>query len=239
MKYVGSKSAIARYIVPFIQDALVGAKWYVEPFVGGANMMSNIKHPYRIGADSNRFVIALLGALRDGWVPPHIDRDAYNDIRVNNDGYDPALVGWAGIGCSYSGKWFGGYAGVVQTRAGERDYIAEARRNCIRQAPSLRGAVFNHAEFTDMQVPPGSVIYCDPPYANTLKYPGEFDTGKFWLWCQEVSRFNTVLVSEYSAPEGWTPIWSKEVGSSLSANGSAGGRKKSIEMLFTYTGLHD
>lgn len=235
MKYVGSKSSIIKYIAPEIHKRLSSGP-YVEPFVGGGNAMSHITHPNRIGSDSNPYVIALLIALRDGWEPIDLDRDEYEHIRDRRDLYEPYLVGWAGVGCSYSGKWFGGYAGKVNTRGGVRDYIDEARRNCLKQAPGLRGVDFRHCEFSELDIPDDSVVYCDPPYANTLKYPGEFDTNKFWLWCQELSGFSTVLVSEYSAPAGWRSIWSGERGSSLSANGMVGGRQKSVEHLFIYEG---
>ncbi|AOZ64096.1 DNA adenine methylase [Mycobacterium phage CactusRose] len=233
MKYVGSKASVFKHLWPFIRPHLSSETTYVEPFVGGGNSIAQVPHARRLGADANRFVVALLSAIRDGWVPPDISREEYDDIRANRDSYAEELVGWAGVGCSYSGKWFGGYAGRVRTKAGAvRDYIDEARRNCLKQAPKLQGADFRHSHFLDLDVPDGSLVYCDPPYANTLRYPGEFDTGKFWNWCRELSQFNTVLVSEYAAPEDWEPVWQGLRGSSLSANGSSGGRQTSVERLF-------
>lgn len=232
MKYVGSKSSLIKHIKPYIDAHLTPSSLYVEPFVGGGNAIAGIDHPRRVGIDANPYVIALLIAIRDGWEPISVERDEYNDIRDRPHAYEPYLVGWAGIGCSYSGKWFGGYAGVVETRDGVRDYIDEARRNCLKQAPLLRGVDLRAGDYLDLDIPEGSVIYCDPPYANTLKYPGEFDTEKFWLWCEEKSKMSTVLVSEYEAPDGWAEVWSREKGSSLSANGSIGGRKLSVERLF-------
>ncbi len=235
MKYVGSKAAVAKHLAPIIQERLTPCTSYYEPFVGGANMITAIRGQ-RYGSDSNRYVIALLKALRDGWNPPDISRTQYESVRRSPESFAPPLVGWCGVCCSYSGKWFGGYAGTVQTKDGERDYIDEARRNCLRQAPLLKDITFAIKDYREIDPEPGSVIYCDPPYRNTVRYASEFDSDKFWIWCEEMSRFCTVLVSEYEAPPDWREIWSASKGSSLSANGKIGGRKLSIEKLFEYGG---
>ena len=62
MKYVGSKARIAKYIVPIIQQYLDahGHSKYVEPFVGGANIITQIKHPVRLGTDNSLPLIKLL-----------------------------------------------------------------------------------------------------------------------------------------------------------------------------------
>lgn len=62
MKYVGSKARIAKYIVPIIQHYVdtTQCKLYIEPFVGGANIITNIKHPKRWGFDNSRPLIQLL-----------------------------------------------------------------------------------------------------------------------------------------------------------------------------------
>ena len=44
MKYMGSKSRIAKYIVPIIQNYIddYNIKTYVEPFCGGCNVIDKI-----------------------------------------------------------------------------------------------------------------------------------------------------------------------------------------------------
>ena len=44
MKYQGSKNRIAKYILPLITERLKPEQWYVEPFMGGANMMDKVEH---------------------------------------------------------------------------------------------------------------------------------------------------------------------------------------------------
>ena len=62
MKYVGSKARIAKHIVPIIQQYLDDEKRraYIEPFVGGANIITQIKHPVRLGTDNSLPLINLL-----------------------------------------------------------------------------------------------------------------------------------------------------------------------------------
>ena len=44
MRYVGSKNRISKYLVPIIQNYINdNCKGYIEPFVGGANIIDKIK----------------------------------------------------------------------------------------------------------------------------------------------------------------------------------------------------
>jgi DNA adenine methylase len=236
MKYVGSKSAIAKQLAPEIQAFIQPGSGYVEPFVGGANLITHIRAGERTGADSNEYLIALLTALRDGWEPERISRQCYLEIKRNPASYPAHLVGWAGVCCSYSGKWFDGYAGVVETKNGVRDYIAEAIKNCKKQSPALRGIMFQHSDYRDLQIKDGSLVYCDPPYRQQRRlYKDSFDSDEFFNWAENLSDRCTVLVSEHAAPAGWREVWSRERGSSLSANGSEGWRKRTVEKLFTFS----
>lgn len=68
MKYMGSKAKITKYIVPIIQSKIdaSGARYYIEPFAGGCNVIDKIKAPYRIASDQNEYLIALLRHLQAG-----------------------------------------------------------------------------------------------------------------------------------------------------------------------------
>lgn len=50
MKYMGSKSRIKKHIVPILQSLINtnGIETYIEPFVGGANIIDSIDCPNRI-----------------------------------------------------------------------------------------------------------------------------------------------------------------------------------------------
>ncbi len=49
MKYMGSKARYAKSILPIILASRQPDQWYVEPFVGGANVIDKVSGP-RIGA---------------------------------------------------------------------------------------------------------------------------------------------------------------------------------------------
>lgn len=230
-----SKNRIANEILPLILEDRKKDTWYVEPFVGGCNTIDKVSG-FRIGNDSNYYLIEMWKALQNGWVPPdEITKDLHKDIRINKDKYEPFLVGWVGFNCSYSGVFFGGYAGKTNTKIGTiRDYQTEAIKNVMKQVNYIKDVKFYNEDYRKLEIPKQSIIYCDPPYANVSSYKvSEFDTGEFWQWCKEkVQQGHKVFVSEYSAPDDWECIWHKNVKSSLSANGKSGGNKDSVEKLF-------
>ena len=55
MKYMGSKHRIAKEIMPIMLKER-GQRTWVEPFVGGGNMIDKVQGK-RIGADINHYVI--------------------------------------------------------------------------------------------------------------------------------------------------------------------------------------
>lgn len=67
MVYQGSKSRISKYIVPIIQKYIDknNIDTYIEPFVGGANVIDKIKCKTKIGTDLNKYVIALLNHVKN------------------------------------------------------------------------------------------------------------------------------------------------------------------------------
>ncbi|UNA05170.1 hypothetical protein [Klebsiella phage vB_KvaS_F1M1D] len=227
MKYMGSKARFKKRIL----DAMgqIGSV-YVEPFAGGMNMIDCVKADRRIANDANKYVIAMFKAVVNGWVPPEISRHEYAELK-NLNGSDE-MIGWAGIGCSYSGKWFGGYAGICQTRGGERNYQREALRSIINQARLLRGVEFSSLSYSDLEIPDHATVYCDPPYQGTTGYGVDFDHVAFWDWVRKISKRCRVFVSEYTAPDDFECILEINAKSSLSANGRSGGNKNSTEKLF-------
>ena len=89
MKYIGSKAKIANDIVPIIQGYIdeYNIKQYVEPFVGGFNIIDKIKCEYRLGNDIDPLVCELVETVRDN--PALLDllhtpsREEYYDVRDN------------------------------------------------------------------------------------------------------------------------------------------------------------
>lgn len=234
MKYVGSKNRHAKEILKHILYHRKPNQWYVEPFVGGFNIIDKVTGP-RIANDDHPYIIPLFQAIQNGWEPPdHITEIEYQHIKNHPEKYDPALVGFAGFGCSYSGKWFGGYARGKQSNGKPRNYCLESKKNILQQRDKLHGIVLYNRNYDDFPIPEHSIIYCDPPYQNTVKYnkTNKFDHKKFWMWCREqINLGHQVYVSEYQAPDDFIEIWNKKVNNTLNQNT---GEKTGIERLFVH-----
>jgi len=231
MKYVGSKRRIIKHILPIILQDREPDQWYVEPFVGGCNSIDKVTGN-RIGADINEYLIAMWLALQNGWQPPKtLSFDQYKDIKNNQNFYDSELVGFVGIGCSYAGKWFGGFARGNDSFDNPRNYVDESRRNILKQLPYISDVRFYATSYDKLYIPKNSIVYCDPPYANSTKYGAisSFDHDNFWDWVRYMSRWHTVYVSEYEAPTDFECVWSKEIISSLDLDT---GNKRNTEKLF-------
>ena len=234
MKYMGSKNRIVKHILPIMLSGREVNQWWVEPFVGGANILDKVTGK-RLGGEYNEYIAQMWIELESGRVfRDNYTKEEYTYIKNNKD-EDKALTGWVGIQCSYSGKWFGGYAGEVITKGGLRDYQKEAYANVAKQIPLIKGVRFVHSSFENLPIPDNSIIYCDPPYEGTTKYKDEFNHTRFWSWVRgKVEEGHTVFISEYNAPDDFICVWEKEVSSSLSANGKSGSSKKSSEKLFIH-----
>jgi len=248
MKYMGSKAKHADEMLGVMEKEIHSRMYeyenYIEPFVGGANMMektelyNGFKRMKRIANDLNVHLINMFQSLQKGWTPPDdISEKEYKELKNKSDillgSIESALIGFVGVGCSYSGKWFGGYARGNNNNGSPRNYCLESKKNVLRQIENLRDVIFMCGDYKDLfrNIIRKSIIYCDPPYKGTTEYKNHFDHKEFWDWCDNmVHRGHKVFVSEYTAPEGWRCIWSKEVNSSLTKDT---GSKKGIEKLFT------
>ena len=229
MVYMGSKNRIAKELIPIITKDLKPNQWYVEPFVGGANMIDKIEHPYKLGADNNKYLIALLEAVQNGQeLPEHITKDEYIAVKTNRDNYPDWYVGFVGFVSSFRAKFFGGYSGYYTTKTGiQRNYIKERINNILKQ--NLDGIKLVCSSYDALDIPANSIIYCDPPYNGTTKYKDSFDSDAFWQWCRDKAKEgHTVYVSEYNAPEDFKCIWEKQINSNL-----GGTSKTATEKLFT------
>lgn len=203
MQYMGSKNKIAKHILPIMLAERKEGQCWVEPFVGGANMIDKVCG-YRIGNDNHKYLIALLKALQNGWIPPtKISKDKYYDIKYNHNLYNDEVVGFVGFLCSFGGKWWGGYA---FNKKGD-NYADRGSRVLTKQSKNFNGIDFRCGNYLKLDIPPKSLIYCDPPYEGTTKYKDGFDHQVFWQWCRDKTKEgHTVFVSEYNAPQDFTCI---------------------------------
>lgn len=239
MKYMGSKNRLAKYLLPIILKDRGLRQYYVEPFVGGANLIDKV-HGRRLGSDINPFLIACLEMLQSDLskLPKskkETDEYTYKEMKeksklpieqITKD--ELAIIGYYGFALSYGGKWFGGWR---RDKIGKRDYVEEAYKNAVRQSTTLKNIVFETMDYVTCEIPNNSIIYCDPPYRGTTSYKNNFDHNLFWDWCRKQRiKGNIIFISEYFAPSDFKCVWEKEIVSSLTKET---GSKTGIEKLFT------
>ena len=92
-----------------------------------------------------------------------------------------------GFNSTFGAKWFGGYARPRKRSGYDRDVVC-GKNSLIKQMPALSGVDFICQSYSTIKPKNQAVIYCDPPYAGTTKYKDDFDHGKFWQWCREMSE---------------------------------------------------
>lgn len=236
---MGSKARIAKYILPIILKDRKDGQCYVEPFVGGANMIDKVDG-WRIGADSNEHVINALEFIRDCDIPA--DNSEYTELNYKRsaDAFRSGLSiekkdSYALIAFSFGAKWLGGWSRGKTSNGNPRDYVSEQYKASMRQKPLLQGVELLVCDYGDLFIPPQSIIYCDPPYKGTTKYKDDFDHEKFWHWCRDkVKEGHQDFVSEYNAPEDFVCVWQKEIQSGLNTNTT----KKGVEKLFVHESQH-
>lgn len=248
MVYIGSKNRIAKYLLPFLTKYLTPGRWYVEPFAGGMNMMDKVNHPKRIAGDSNNYLIAMWRWMveKDYDFPKKITKEDYaqyrelfntlnkSKTRGNGDTSIEAFIGWIGLMASVNGKFYQG--SYCNTHPEKRDYVKEHINNVLAQKDKLKGVVFKCGSYDEIDIPENSVIYCDPPYAGTTNYKASkgVDHGAFFEWCRDkTAQGNDVLISEYTAPNDFIPVWKMQLTTSLCPTNT----HKSIEKLFVHESI--
>lgn len=240
MQYMGGKEKIASHIAKIITSRHSPSAPYLEPFVGGASVLTRMTDHFDLcaAADVSLDLILLWTAVQSGWLPPG-DLSPGEYAALRNAG-SSALRAFAGFGCSFGGKWFGGYARVTNPetanrKVGETTYAPSARRSIEKKAARLTGVLFAHASYDTWKPPSGCVVYADPPYANTTGYSAVsgFDSQRFWEVMRQWAMGGAhVYVSEYSAPSDFTCIWERERANTLKIGANA----RAIERLFTWDG---
>ena len=238
MKYMGSKNRIAKHILPIILKDRKENQYFVEPFVGGANMIDKVDGN-RIGADNNEYLIAMWQGLQENKSRPYlIEKELYSKARdfFNKSDYsifDKFMIGWIGWMGSYNGRFFdGGYSGHL---VGKRDYITEQIKNTETQISKIKDVQFVHSSYDELEIPNNSIIYCDIPYKDTKQYASSknFNYDNFWNWAREKSQDgHEVFISEYNAPDDFECIWEMEVTNSMNTTKTY----KPIEKIFKYKG---
>ena len=228
MIYMGSKNRIAKYILPIILKDRKEGQWYVEPFVGGGNMIDKVDGN-RLGNDNDNHVIQALIAIRDfsSELPENVSELQYKEIK----NLEPSPINsWIRFVCSFGGRFNNGYA---RNNAGQ-NYARSGVNNAIKQSPKLQGVVLLNKSYLDLTLTKPCVIYCDPPYEGTTGYKDKFNHSEFWEWCRTMSRKgHQVFISEYNAPDDFECLWEGEIKTNFASQRKEA-THKATEKLFKY-----
>lgn len=67
----------------------------------------------------------------------------------------------------------------------------------LQSLEKLQSLEITNLDYKDVQIEEDSVIYCDPPYANTNSYKIDFNHNEFYDWCRNQRN---CFISEYTMP---------------------------------------
>lgn len=249
MKFMGSKRKVASQLVPIIQTAIISnnIEVYIEPFVGGANIIDKVECKEKYGSDNNKYLIALLQRVQDGKpLLDEVPKELYDKARkAFNSGDTADFADWElgniGFLASYNGRFFdGGYAKdgyeYAKNRVRERKYYQEAKQNLLKQADGLKDIKFSCCDYQSAVLADGrpKLIYCDPPYQGQKQYANsaDFDYKQFWETVRVWSKQNIVLISEQDAPSDFCCVWEQRVHRTINSKN----KSMAVEKLFTFKG---
>ena len=110
MKFMGSKRRIAKHILPIILKGRQPNQWYVEPFVGGGNMIDKVDG-LRLGADYDKDVISALTLIRDNTelLPKNNKEFTEADYKSLRQTPERPLHGYVAFTLSFGAKKWGGW----------------------------------------------------------------------------------------------------------------------------------
>jgi DNA adenine methylase len=227
MRYFGGKARIGKQIAEFLNDNLNENQTYWEPFIGGAWIMHRINpDANRIGSDLCMPLIQMYQQYQNGWEPPkEVSEELYQIAKKGE--VEPELQAFIGFGCSFAGKWFGGYA-----RDKNRNFALNAYNSLNKKMNSMKNVTFIQGSYNKIDAPKNAIIYCDPPYTGTTGYDavGKFEFTLFWEWVRMQSKYNKVFISEYQAPNDFKTVL--EINTKTDVRGK-NGKIDRIEKLFT------
>ena len=124
---------------------------------------------------------------------------------------------------------------------GQLEHLQRLER--LQQLQRLDLITHTNLDYAEVKIstpPQDTIIYADPPYANTSEYKlcgNSFDYERFYQWCiDKAKKGYYVFISEYNMPQDrFREIWSKEGYASFNTLKSECGAKRKpprVERLF-------
>ncbi len=102
MQYLGGKFRIRKEIASIINTNRKKGQKYIEPFVGGGNIMASIDTTkgLNMAFDINPYLISLYNGLKNVFIPPDtVSEEEYKVYNHTLDKNNP-MTAFVGFGCS-------------------------------------------------------------------------------------------------------------------------------------------
>ena len=235
MQYFGGKQRIAKPLSAFLNSQLTEGQTFVDLFCGSCNVVSNIRQDVkRYANDKNKYLPVMFERIQHGFkLPTEISEEEYYIVKaMPSDTLEQiATKCFVGFGCSFSDKWWGGYA---RNKRGD-DFCKNAYNSTLRKSDKMKDVGFFSMDYSEFLCPADSLVYCDIPYKGTTQYSavGAFDHEAFYTWAKSQKQCR-ILVSEYehNVPEGARVVWEHK--SKKDIRNKDGVQEKTVEIVFEF-----
>lgn len=216
MIWLGSKKAISKELWELIvSKRQEGQVEFYEPFCGSVSLVPHMKKEDGFKqvylSDLNESLILFLRALQSGkfLVPQkHYTREDYD--RFKKQEHASVEKFYVGNYYSYMGTYFHAYLKPKQKGAPGSNDIARMKKMFAKCPVPVH---ISHNSYFRYGAKRNCVFYLDPPYSKQSQRYGfsVFDTDEFWEFARKLSKHNTVLISELTAPPDFEVVWEKDV----------------------------
>lgn len=225
MKYVGGKHMISKELTNFIISQVDPSKHdFYDLFCGSCGIVKNIKGFKKVVANDIETDLILFwkSDFSFNFIPNEEEYKFYKKEDTPSH-----LRCFYRFFMSYGGKSWGGYA-QRHCLYKNRNFYMEFQNSYNKIKPMLKDVEFTNKSYLEFDVK-DSVIYCDPPYANTQGYSSSFDVKEFWERMRYLSLNNIVFISCETCPPDFVVVWKKEKCRSLQRE-----RRLKEELLVIY-----
>lgn len=210
MRFYGGKTRLLKFILPVLKNHWRGLDGYIEPFVGGASVISNITFSprFKIASDYDASLIKMWQQATSGEFDPpsSITREEYYEVKSEYE--VSALRAFVKYGCSFGGKAWGGYASGKG-----RNFALESRNMVLDRANRMTDVMFLSGDYKDVLesiAPQDCMIFCDPPSLRHSGYKRIFNRDEFYEYMRVLSVYNKVIIyDDIEAPKDFKAVWSQ------------------------------
>ena len=217
--YLGGKKRIGKEIANKIYEVsneyenikIIG---YAEPFCGMMGVYQYIPELFKDNkikfkaSDRNHYLIKLWKGIQNGYTPPiTCNKKEYYKLKDNDSKSLKAI--FLGFACSIRGVFRSTY---LETN------VKLQSEHCKNIGEKIKDVDLYSGDYTMWSHLKNYIIYCDPPYKDSGSpyaigniYDTNFDYKKFTKWCEKMSEYNIIFISEYNKPcKECSLVWKKD-----------------------------